>query len=316
MQEGTFSFVAEIEVSRAVAYRVTVLSISGVRPHHWMSADAVNSAFGHTWPIEGASWRPPPVFTELARWALPPLACTVMLRTSVLRRSLLHRALRVRISDAIAAALAQPVEEAAVVSRVSPRDVNRAIDAHILPEAFVSHYNGRRVWTNACALIAFYCETAPRLTADERLHTIKRAEARPTKWHAAAWSKLLREDWKVRDEFLTFDLAPLMRRTAERFADLEAARAIVTANPEILRGMPVIRNTRTPVYDVAASSAAGIPTARILEAYPGLDAEQVRLAAIYAEANPQRSRPRAASALPEGVVTMTDQTVPRRRKVG
>lgn len=199
---------------------------------------------------------------------------------------------------------------------MSLRDVNRAIDEHILAEAFVSHDNGRRVWANACALIAFYYETAPRLTADERLHTIKLAEARLTKWHAAAWSKLLREDWKVRDEFLTFDLAPLMRRTAERFADLEAARAIVTANPEILRGMPVIRNTRTPVYEVAASSAAGIPTARILEAYPGLDAEQVRLAAIYAEANPQRSRPRAASALPEGVVTMTDQTVPRRRKVG
>ena len=124
--------------------------------------------------------------------------------------------------------------EASVVSHVSLRDVNRAIGEHILPKAFVSHDNGRRVWANACALIAFYYETAPRLTADERLHTIKLAEARLTKWHAATWSKLQREDWKVMDEFLTVDLAPFMRRTAERLADLEAARAMVTTTPEIL----------------------------------------------------------------------------------
>lgn len=91
---------------------------------------------------------------------------------------------------------------------------------------------------------------------------------------------------------------------------------MATTSPEILGGTPVIRNTRIPVYDVAASSASGIPTVRILEAYPGLDAEQVRLAAIYAEANPPRGRPRAASALPEGAVTLTDRTVPRRRKAG
>ncbi len=204
--------------------------------------------------------------------------------------------------------------EAAVVSHVSLRDVNRAIDEHILPKAFVSLDDGRRVWANACALIAFYYESAPRLTADERLHTIRLAEARLTKLHAAAWSKLLLEDWTVKDEFLTIDLAPFMRRTADRLSDLDSARAMVTTSPEILGGTPIIRNTRIPVYDVAASSASGIPTARILEAYPGLDAEQVRLAAIYAEANPPRGRPRAASALREGAVTLTDRTVPRRRK--
>jgi len=40
------------------------------------------------------------------------------------------------------------------------------------------------------------------------------------------------------------------------------------------------------VYDVAASVAAGSSLDRILAAYPSLDAEKVRLAEIYAEANP------------------------------
>lgn len=35
--------------------------------------------------------------------------------------------------------------EAAVVSRVSLRDINRVIDEHILPDAFVSLDNGRHV---------------------------------------------------------------------------------------------------------------------------------------------------------------------------
>jgi hypothetical protein len=50
--------------------------------------------------------------------------------------------------------------------------------------------------------------------------------------------------------------------------------------------------TRVPVYDVAASVAAGYPMDRILASYPSLSREQVELAALYAEANPQRGRPK------------------------
>ena len=51
-------------------------------------------------------------------------------------------------------------------------------------------------------------------------------------------------------------------------ARLDKARALVVEDPEILSGTPVIRNTRIPVYDVAASVAAGLPMERILEDYP------------------------------------------------
>jgi uncharacterized protein (DUF433 family) len=42
-------------------------------------------------------------------------------------------------------------------------------------------------------------------------------------------------------------------------AELDKARALVVEDPEILSGTPVIRNTRIPVYDTAASVAAGLP---------------------------------------------------------
>jgi hypothetical protein len=47
-----------------------------------------------------------------------------------------------------------------------------------------------------------------------------------------------------------------------------------------------------PVYDVAASGAVGISMERILSSYPSLKREHVELAALFAEANPLRGRPR------------------------
>jgi uncharacterized protein (DUF433 family) len=91
-------------------------------------------------------------------------------------------------------------------------------------------------------------------------------------------AKLLKEDWTLRDDYLTIDLAPFLRKTRDRLARLEGARAMVVSSPEILSGAPVIRGTRVPVYDVAASVAADIPMDRILAAYPSLDADKVELA--------------------------------------
>ncbi len=206
--------------------------------------------------------------------------------------------------------------EAAVVSRVSLRDVNRVIDEHILPDAFVSLDNGRYVLAAACSFIAFYFESARRLTAEERLSAIRTAEPRLVRSRNLPWAALLREDWTVRDDFLTIDLLPFMKDTSERLNDLAAAREIVSASADILGGAPVIRGTRVPVYDVAASVAAGHAMERIFAAWPSLDAEKVRLAAIYAEANPLRGRPRASADLPEGSVIITDRRVPRIRKAG
>ena len=206
--------------------------------------------------------------------------------------------------------------EAAVVSRVALRDVNRVIDEGILPEGFFTLDNGRYVLPTACTLIAFYFASARRLTSEERLYAIKAAEPHLRNVRLSGLAGLLKEDWIVRDEFLTIDLAPFVRSTVERLDQLIAARNMVESSPDILSGTPVIRGTRVPVHDVAASVEAGHSTERILIGYPGLTVEKVELATIYAEANPARGRPRRAGELPKGAVIVSDRRIPRRSKAG
>lgn len=173
-----------------------------------------------------------------------------------------------------------------------------------------SHWTTDVMSAAACSLIAFYFESARRLTSEERLFAIRIAEDRLARARTLAWPALLREDWIVHHEFLTIDLMPFMRGASERLDDLAAARKAVTSSPDILGGTLVIRGTRVPVYDVAASLAAGHSTERVLETWPSLDEEKIRLASIYAEANPLRGRPRGAGEFPEGSIIIADRRVP------
>lgn len=132
-----------------------------------------------------------------------------------------------------------------------------------------------------CSRISFFFAAAQRLTSAERLWAIKEFAPRLLKIAGWSWS-ILKEDWTVGNEFRTIDLAPFLHGVAERLGRLTAARKMVVASPEMLGGAPVIRGARVPVYDVAASAAAGISMDRILAAYPSIDAEQVELAQLYA----------------------------------
>ena len=204
--------------------------------------------------------------------------------------------------------------EAAVVARVSLRDVNRVIDERILPETLVSVENGRFVLGAACTLIAFYFESAKRLTSEERLFAIRSAEPRLRRWNRAATEAMLKADWTVRHDFLTIDLLPFFERSVARLERLDAAREVVTISDDIMGGTPVISGTRVPVHDVAAALAAGVPAKEILEDYPSLTEDRLELATLYAEANPLRGRPKPLIArLPEGARILSDHRVPRRR---
>jgi uncharacterized protein (DUF433 family) len=178
--------------------------------------------------------------------------------------------------------------EAAFVACVTLRDVNRAIDERILPDGFFTIEGGRHVLVSACPLISFYFASAKHLTAEERLFAVQEAGSRLRKFRTLAPAALIKEDWMVRDEFLTIDLAPFVRRTTERMDRLAAARAL----------------------------AAGLPIDRILAAYPTLDSEKIDLATIYAEANPTRGRPRSNDELPKGAMIIADHRLPRRGKAG
>jgi len=205
------------------------------------------------------------------------------------------------------------MSEAAVISGITLRDVNRAIDEGILPAGFFSVENGRHVVPAACMVMSFYFSSARSLTAEERVYAIKAAEPRLRDWHV---SRRRGESWTVRHEFLTIDFAPFAERIVARLDRLAAAREIVESSPEILGGTPVIRGTRIPVHDLAASISMGDSVERVLAAYPGLDGETLELAALYAEAYPMRGRPRGAGELPKGAVIISDRRVPRHRRAG
>ena len=203
--------------------------------------------------------------------------------------------------------------EAAVVASVSVRNVNRAIDEKILPKnLFEMGTDGaRRLSAYACIFISFYFEAANRLTSEERLRIIATASKQLQEETMSA----LEEEWTIRQEFLTVDLAPFLRGVRQRLAKLNTARELVVEDPEILSGTPVIRGTRVPVYYVAASVEAGESMACILDSYSSLTAEDVELAALYAKAIPPRGRPSPSRSLPVGAVIVASYSVPRRQRL-
>ena len=194
--------------------------------------------------------------------------------------------------------------ETAVVSGVTLRDVHRVIDEQILPGSLFDKSEARSIKSQACVFISFYFGSADRLTSEERQRTIV---------HASRVQNWKKSNKIIQDGFLTVDLSDFSKGVDERFQKLQAARSMVVCDPEILGGMPVVRGTRVPLYDIAANVASGTAMERILSAYPSLSREQVELAALYAEANPLRGRPRQRE-LPPGAKILSRRIVPRIKR--
>jgi len=204
--------------------------------------------------------------------------------------------------------------EAAVVAGVEVRDVNRLIDEHILPEELYTKEESRRVWAGTCALIRFYYHAAPSLTAQERKYAIdtlcREANATAAVRLIKTW-RTKRPHWKVEHRFLTLNFDRFIADTLAEHEKLTRAYAAVSEDPDILGGTPVIKGTRVPVHDVAASAAAGVPLTQIKDAYPSLTDELIALAILYAKATPPRGRPRQAQML---TATAPSRKVARRRR--
>jgi uncharacterized protein (DUF433 family) len=91
---------------------------------------------------------------------------------------------------------------------------------------------------------------------------------------------------------LKIDLREPRRALAASLRELRRARRLVVSDPEILGGDPVFRGTRVPVHLIAELTTQGAKPAELIEGYPRLTAEMIRLAPIYAAAYPLRGRPR------------------------
>ena len=207
--------------------------------------------------------------------------------------------------------------EAAVVAAVTVRDINRVIDERILPNRLYTLKGGRRLQFAACPMVGFYFHAARELTAETRTLLIHRLFEQmgsgTTRLPNPRWRKNLRpDDWTVRHGFLTVSLWEFATGAEDRRAKLAKAREMVVEDPEILSGTPVVRGTRIPVYDIAASVSAGLSSERLRSAYPALDNRMIELATIYAEAVPRRGRPRRLVAPPEARI-VSESKVTRRR---
>jgi uncharacterized protein (DUF433 family) len=176
--------------------------------------------------------------------------------------------------------------EAAIVAGVSVANINRVIDRKILPATLYSTLENRTVRKEACLWIAFYFETADWLTSEARVKTIQDGFVRCQSWSELRNCRV--EESRAIQVYFT----RIWEDVDCRLRQLKEAQEMVVEDPEILRGTPIIKGTRIPVYDVASLVDSGTSVEELLELYPHLNKTQFKLASIYAKANPQRGRPK------------------------
>ena len=166
--------------------------------------------------------------------------------------------------------------EAAVLTGLSLKAVNNAIDKKTI--STVPGEEGGRL-LDARALVSLSIER--RLSAG-----IAMLELRRKVFDALA--KAPRNVVSLEGGLIKIDLREPRRALAASLRDLRRARRLAISDPEILGGDPVFRGTRVPVHLVAELVAHGSKPAELIEGYPRLTAEMIRLAPVYAAAYPLR----------------------------
>jgi len=172
--------------------------------------------------------------------------------------------------------------EAAVLSGLSVKAVNNAIDKKTIP-AIAGMRAGQ-----ATRLVDF--PALMSLALERRMGDRFAPELRRDVFAAAA--NAVGNTVTLYGGFLTFDLREPRRELAKSLRALRRARRLVVSDPEIMGGDPVFRGTRVPVHAIADLCAQGEAAEDILHSYPRLTAEMVEAAPLYAAAYPLRGRPR------------------------
>ena len=172
--------------------------------------------------------------------------------------------------------------EAAVLTRLSLKAVNNAIDKKTVPATA-----GRRAGqaTRLLDLRALMSLALERRLADRMVPGLRRELFE-------ALTDAQRSTVSLEGGLIKVDLREPRRELAAALRELRRARQLVVTDPDILGGDPVFRGTRVPVRAIAAQLESGEAEAGLRQAYPRLTTEMVRLAPLYAAAYPARGRPR------------------------
>lgn len=172
--------------------------------------------------------------------------------------------------------------EAAVLTRLSLKAVNNAID-----KKTVTALSGNRSG-HVTRLLDLHGLMS--LVLERRLADRFAPELRREVFDALADAP--RNNVTIDGGFLKIDLREPRRELAKALRDLRRARQLVVTDPEIMGGDPVFKGTRVPVHMIADIQAQGETEENLLEMYPRVTAEMLRLASVYAAAYPLRGRPR------------------------
>jgi uncharacterized protein (DUF433 family) len=168
--------------------------------------------------------------------------------------------------------------EAASVTGVPLRQVHRIIDAGLLEGAVKRRRHARLLARSALVGLKLAHDTADVLMPASRRAVVATSIRRPRRS-------------MIRTDVVVVDARSAVQAVRSGLDKLTKARSIVSSAPGVLNGTPVFKGTRIPVHDIADMLANGDEPAAIVRAYPQLDIDRVRLAAVYALAYPRRGRP-------------------------
>ena len=169
--------------------------------------------------------------------------------------------------------------EAAVLTGLTLKAVNNAIDKKTI-SAVPGEEGGRLLDARALVSLALERRLADRVAPELRRRVFDALAGSP------------RNVVSLEGGLVKIDLRELRRELATSLRELRRARRLVVSDPEVLGGDPVFRGTRVPVHLIAELLAQSSKPAELIESYPRLTAEMIRLAPVYAAAYPLRGRPR------------------------
>ena len=169
--------------------------------------------------------------------------------------------------------------EAAVLTGLTLKAVNNAIDKKTI-SAVPGEEGGRLLDARALVSLALERRLADRVAPELRRQVFDALAGSP------------RNVVSLEGGLVKIDLREPRRELATSLRELRRARRLVVSDPEIMGGDPVFRGTRAPVHLTAELVAQGSKPAELIESYPRLTADMIRLAPVYAAAYPLRGRPR------------------------
>ena len=168
--------------------------------------------------------------------------------------------------------------EAAAASRVPLKQVHRIIDAGLLSNTVKTLKGTRMIGASGLLALKLAYVTADVLKPAARRRFVLRVLEAP-------------DAPSIQEQAVSVQIGGIEAELEEGMAELEAAKAAVTVDAEVMGGSPCFDGTRIPVHDVAELLAGAETMANLLAMYPALDERRVRLAPIYAAAYPRRGRP-------------------------